>query len=55
MITGVGTHEYLLENNITYQEAIDDFNYIDNKLIVLNQITRWSIDLSNLNKIEGGI
>ena len=46
---------YIKLNNIAYQEAIADFDYIDNKLIVLNQITKWSIDLSNLAKIEGGI
>lgn len=44
---------YMQLNNISYQEAMDDFNYIDNKLIVLDQITRWSIDLSKLNIIEG--
>jgi hypothetical protein len=46
---------YMNLNQINYQEAIEDFNYIDKKLITLNQITKWSIDLSDLNKIEGGI
>ena len=40
---------YVRFNNISITDALADFNYIDEKLIKLDKIQHWSIDLSLLD------